>query len=170
MQELPPLASERTAADFHVGQGALLLVDGELHDSHVNHVQETRGTHPPSAGFLRLLTPGQTPVYKTPFMIIDMGRNYVVPDDAWEMIKADPDYRERYLSSGSKESLRRRSELERAIPLRIATEAEVTIEKIKERPGRARPRGHSSQLAAWDENTGAYIVDDGSDALTASLK
>jgi hypothetical protein len=64
----------------------------------------------PSPGFLKL-TWREDPVG----IITDMNHNYIITLDAWSHIANDLSYREAWLLSGTKEDIRRRGDLEKAI-------------------------------------------------------
>jgi hypothetical protein len=169
--ELPPLPSERTAGQFHDGQKLLLLVDDQLLDSTVESATPMHNVYPPSPGFLKLFTPGQRLTrFLTGNMIIDMDRSAVVPMDAWKQMKRDAGFREAYLSDGGVENQRVREDFEIAIPERMERELAFDLADIEQaeisvrEPRRARPRHGAlttdvATLAAWDEDTGAGLLE-----------
>jgi hypothetical protein len=176
--DIPPLASERTAKDFRIGDWVLYLSGCRLVDAKIENTKaydnksgvrlgepveippeelerrkallfrrkaelEREGsTAWPDPDLLQkaisLMSQFQTVVPETRpgFVrlstkdekgrsleaIVDMDYNTIVPLNAWEYIKRSESYREAYLSSGSKESLRERAELEQAIGKRIEEE------------------------------------------------
>lgn len=195
---LPPLATERRATDFRIGQRILLLAQGQLRPAKIKNVvaYEEGATRfgPPTPlpadekarrlkalrkraaeletenkefivpdpellrraimlrPELRTVVPDTRPGFiharttegASHGVIIDMDNNGVVPFNAWRHIKKDQQYRERYLASGSPESLRRSDALEAAIDARIELERSMgqkvvqRISRDRHLPGRAR--------------------------------
>lgn len=79
-----------------------------------------------SPGFVHLKTAGDPAG-----TIMDMNYNWIITPDAWECIKSDLTYRESWLSSGSKESIREREKLA------VALEEKIQEERSRSGAGRA---------------------------------
>lgn len=96
-------------------------------------------------GFVHLKSTGEDGK-PTHGKIIDIEWNTFIPFDAWRRIKSDEGFKEAYLSNGSKESLRQREVLEKAIGQRIVKESEIGTKAVERDhsdarpPRRARPR------------------------------